>query len=140
MPDPTKPRPKYDKRIEQRHGSLLDSLVSIMGHAPDSVKAEKTWGARGVTNRGTVRVSNPDDQDALLHELGHFWSLSEPRTSFEFSDSTRFDPMTKSGNERLADTYATLLRTRNDTTMTNDKDAKLLYRILGRLKNEQREE
>src|SRR6266576_503577 len=119
MPTPPK-RPKYDPRIEQRYGALVDSLVAQMGHAPDSLYVNPAlsanYGDRGETRGNVVTVASPNDPQALFHELGHFWSSNEQNASRQLGDSTKFDPYSHKGGERLADTFAALLRSNNDTT------------------------
>jgi|SRR6266850_4792734 len=131
------PRPKYDPRIERRYGTLLDSLVMQMGHAPDSVNVNPSlvlqFGDRGHTRGNVVSVGNVNDSDALFHELGHFWSINEQDASRQLGDSAHFDPYGRKGGERLAEDYGSLLQARGDTTQVDNRDSKLLYRILNRV-------
>lgn len=129
------PRPRYDPHIERKYGPLLDSLVALMGHSPDSVKVNPTlsFGDRGQTKGDVVSVGNVNDSDALFHELGHFWSSNEQDASRQLGDSAKFDPYSRRGGERLAEDYGSLLQARGDTTQVDNKDSKLLYRILNRI-------
>src|SRR6266850_4468920 len=113
-------RPRYDPRIEIPHAALLDALTSIMGYAPDSINVRPVPMRRGETRGGTITITDPKDEDALMHELGHFWAGRAGATSMEAADSLHFDPTTQRGNERIANAYASLLRTRNDTTQTSN--------------------
>lgn len=136
MPDPT--RPKYDPRLSPQRVSMLDSLMTIMGHAPDSINVTPSTLWRGETRGNVVRVRDPNDVNTLLHELGHFWSMRESPSSYALSDSLHTNPASIAGNERLANAYGALLQARNDTTQTSNTDAKLLYRILRRAAGGQR--
>jgi len=129
-------RPKYDPRIEERQGSLLDKLIGLIGKAPNSISPVPNAPWLGETRGNDIKVRDARDENALVHELGHFWSIKESPSSYELSDSLHINPGSISGNERLAETYAALLRAGNDTTQTKNKDAKLLFRIIGRQMNE----
>lgn len=105
-------RPQYEGRIERQYGALLDTLVAIMGHAPAAIRLEPYAGPyRGTTRGDTMIVQSEYDEHALLHELGHFWSMKEQRRSIAIADSLHFDPYTRNGAERLADIYSALLTT-----------------------------
>ena len=117
-------------RLERRFGPLLDSLVIIIKATPDSIQLIGNTVYRGTTTARVVQVSRSDDQVALLHELGHFASLVHQRASVALGDSLRFDPYSRSGAERLADTYATWLTVRGDTLHTENPNVHLLARLL----------
>lgn len=126
-----RPRPKYDPRIEQRYAALLDSLAGVMGGAPDSINVAPYWNTRGVTRGNVVSVRSPNDEDALFHELGHFWSMQRAPVSAELADSLKFDPYRTQGAERLADILGKALKTRTNRA-SPDKETDLLFRLLGR--------
>lgn len=87
--------------------------------------------ARGETLRSRIGITKPDDEDALFHELGHFWSMQEPRISYAAADSLRFDPFSRAGAEQLANLYAGVLRAQtNRAAPTHDES--VLLRLLGR--------
>jgi hypothetical protein len=121
----------HDPRIESRYSCLLDTLVAVMGHAPSEISLRPVNGARGETIGSRIAITNPDDEDALFHELGHFWSMNAPLVSYAVAESLRFDPFSEAGAERLSILFADALRVRtNRVTPTND--VSLLLRILGR--------
>lgn len=121
----------YDPRIESRYRNLLDTLVAIMGHAPTEIRPRSVADARGQTTWNRIEITRADDEDALLHELGHFWSMKEPHISRAAADSLKFDLFSRAGAERLANLYAGVLRARtNRTTPTNE--VSMLLRLLRR--------
>lgn len=109
---------------------LLDSLVAIMGHAPDSVVTRCYFGKRGRTLGDVVTLCDPRDTVALFHELGHFWSAKENLKSYEVADSLHLNMDRPHGVERIADIYADLLRVRTGRTPNNASAADLLARLL----------
>lgn len=129
MPQQTS-RPHYAPQIEEFYGPLLDTLVHVMGHAPDSISVRFYFGKRGRTIGSVVTVANPRDEDALFHELGHFWSACENMVSWYAADSLRIDLTTTAGVEIIADIYADLLRSRTGRSATDAPAAQLLGRLL----------
>lgn len=129
-------RIRYDPRIESRYNNLLDTLVALMGHAPSEIRPRSVTDARGETIGSRIVITRPDDEDALFHELGHFWSMKEPHISCAAADSLKFDPSSRTGAEQLANLYAGVLRARtNRATPTND--VSVLFRLLERGQREE---
>jgi hypothetical protein len=138
--DPVKPKKMFvDKKLRQ-HSGLLDSLLTIIGAEPDSIVHRKLLqdSPKGlITGRydrpsNTVTVS-PDSEDprrTIMHELGHMFAFEKPRVALEFADSTSRDLREQ---EPFADAFADLFQAGNDTTRTSNQDAKLLFRLIGRM-------
>lgn len=127
-----KPRPKYSARIEQFHGTLLDTLVAIMGHAPDSINVRGSVGRRGETLGDVISIGDPRDVDALFHELGHFWSQRENPISWEAADSLRINLTSHPEVERMANLYADVLRRQTGRQPERPSDSARLQRLLER--------
>lgn len=147
--DPTKP--KYiDPRFPAKLRPLADSLMAFLKVAPDSLIYERPSQAKarqGLSvladyNSGTramrLSPSAPNPRRQLTHEFGHVLNFDNSPLFYDW-----FDPTSQGKNptvddlERFADTFADVYEARGDTTKI-DKEAKMLYRILGRLKNEQK--
>lgn len=120
----------YDPRIESRYKGLLDTLTALMGHAPSEISIRPVTGARGETFPSRIVITKPDDEDALFHELGHFWSLNEPHISSAAADTLRINAFSRAGAEQLANLYAGVLRVRTGRAAPTH-DVSVLLRLLG---------
>lgn len=102
-----------------------------MGHTPSEISIRPVTGARGETFPGRIVITKPDDEDALLHELGHFWSLREPHISSTAADTLKINAFSRAGAEQLANLYAGVLRVRTKRDAPTH-DVSVLMRLLDR--------